>query len=151
MLTILEVIIFMKYKEGVGRNIKILSNHFRRRSQEFEKCGANGHILFYLYKNHKSDIYQKDIEDAFSIRRSTATGVLQRMEKNGLIVRSPCNFDARLKTIGLTDKALAILQRIDKSIEETETIVRKNISQNDLEVFFKVIKKMIKNMEEHYD
>lgn len=141
----------MKYKEAVGRNIKILNNHFRRRGQEFEKCGANGHILFYLFKNCKSDIYQKDIEDAFSIRRSTATGVLQRMEKNGLIVRSPCSFDARLKTIGLTDKALAILQRIDKSIDETETIVRKNISQNDLDIFFKVIKKMIKNMEEHYD
>ncbi len=141
----------MKYKEAVGRNIKILSNHFRRRGQEFEKCGANGHILFYLYKNRKNDIYQKDIEDAFSIRRSTATGVLQRMEKNGLIIRSSCNFDARLKTISLTDKALALLQRIDESLDETETIVRKDISQSDLDIFFKVIKKMIGNMEEHYD
>ena len=141
----------MKYKEAVGRNIKILSNHFRRRGQEFEKCGVNGHILFYLYKNRENDIYQKDIEDAFSIRRSTATGVLQRMEKNGLIIRSSCNFDARLKTISLTGKALALLQRIDESLDETETIVRKDISQSDLDTFFKVIKKMIRNMEEHYD
>lgn len=141
----------MKYKEAVGRNIKILSNHFRRRGQEFEKCGANGHILFYLYKNCENDIYQKDIEDAFSIRRSTATGVLQRMEKNGLIIRSSCSFDARLKTISLTDKSRALLKRIDESLDETETIVRKDISQSDLDIFFKVVKKMIKNMEEHYD
>ena len=141
----------MKYKEAVGRNIKILSNHFRRRGQEFEKCGANGHILFYLYKNRENDIYQKDIEDAFSIRRSRATGVLQRMEKNGLIIRSSCSFDARLKTISLTDKSRALLKRIDESLDETETIVRKDISQSDLDIFFKVVKKMIKNMEEHYD
>lgn len=141
----------MKYSEAVGRNIKILNNYFRRRSQDFEKCGVNGHILFYLYKNRKNDVYQKDIEDAFSIRRSTATGVLQRMEKNGLIVRTPCSFDARLKTIGITDKAMSILQSIDESIERTETIVRKDISENDLSIFFKVINKMIKNMEEHND
>ena len=107
--------------------------------------------MFYLYKNRENDIYQKDIEDAFSIRRSTATGVLQRMEKNGLIIRSSCSFDARLKTISLTDKSRALLKRIDESLDETETIVRKDISQSDLDIFFKVVKKMIKNMEEHYD
>lgn len=141
----------MKYEEAVGRNVKILNNLFRRRAQEFEKCGANSHILFYLYRNRSSNIYQKDIEEAFSIRRSTATGVLQRMEKSGLIIRTSCNFDARLKTIGLTDKALSLLQRIDESLDETETIVRKGISESDLDIFFKVAKKMIDNMEENYD
>lgn len=141
----------MQYKEAVGRNIKILNNLFRRRGQEFERCGANSHILFYLYNNADKKIYQKDIEEAFSIRRSTATGVLQRMEKSGLIVRTACGFDARLKTIELTSKALLLLRQIEKSLDETETIVRKGISENDLDIFFKVAKKMIKNMEEHYD
>ncbi len=141
----------MKYKKVVGRNIKILNNYFRRCGQEFERCGVNSHILFYLYKNREKDIYQKDIEEAFSIRRSTATGVLQRMEKSGLVTRTPCSFDARLKSLSITDKALSILQKIDESIEQTETIVRKDISEEELDIFFKVINKMIKNMEEHND
>ena len=40
-------------------------------------------ILNYLSSKEDTDIYQKDIEKVFSIRRSTATKTLQLMEKNG--------------------------------------------------------------------
>ena len=53
----------------------------------------------------KGDIYQKDVEKEFQIRRSTATGTLQILEKNGFIRREPVKQDARLKKLVPTDKA----------------------------------------------
>ncbi len=37
--------------------------------------------------NEGKEIFQKDIEAEFNIRRSTATGILKLMEKNGFINR----------------------------------------------------------------
>ena len=34
-------------------------------------------------------MFQRDVEAEFNIRRSTATGILQLMEKNGFLLREP--------------------------------------------------------------
>ena len=38
----------------------------------------------YLFINMDKEIYQKDIEKNFVVRRSTASGILDTMEKNGM-------------------------------------------------------------------
>ena len=43
----------------------------------------HGWILRYLYDNREKDIYQRDIEQTFSITRSTVTNIVQLMEKKG--------------------------------------------------------------------
>jgi DNA-binding MarR family transcriptional regulator len=44
-------------------------------------------IIGFLDMNEGKEIFQKDIEAEFNIRRSTATGILKLMEKNGFINR----------------------------------------------------------------
>ena len=46
--------------------------------------GMHGYLIRYLYENRGRDVFQRDIEKAFSISRSTVTVTLQLMEKNGL-------------------------------------------------------------------
>ena len=53
-------------------------------------------------------IIRKDIEEEFQIRKSTVTGILQLMEKNGFIYRESVEKDARLKRIVPTKKAEAV-------------------------------------------
>lgn len=57
--------------------------------------GANMPIVQYLHEHRDSDVFQYDIERAFSITRSTASRVLGLMEKKGLITRSAVDWDAR--------------------------------------------------------
>ena len=52
------------------------------------------------------DVYQKDVEQEFRIRRSTATVMLQSLEQKGYLVRVASTEDARLKRILLTEKAI---------------------------------------------
>ena len=101
-----------------------------------------------LSDNDKKDIFQRDIEEEFSVRRSTATGILQLMEKNNLIKREPVSYDARLKKLVLTKKALDIQNEINQEIKAHDKKLSQNISKDDLEIFFKVMKQIRKNLGE---
>ncbi len=86
------------------------------------------------------------MEKEFSIRRSTATAILQRMEENGLIKKEPVEYDARLKKITLTLKAYEIHTGIVNELKNLESELKKNISAQELEIFFSVIDKIKKNI-----
>ena len=50
--------------------------------------------------SQQGDVYQKDIESFFKLRRSTVSSQLDTLEKKGLIQRVPVSHDARLKKAG---------------------------------------------------
>ena len=109
--------------------------------------GTHGWALGFFFNNKDRDVFQKDFEQEFNIRRSTASNILALIEKNGLIERKSVPYDARLKKITLTRKALDIQQEIDKAFEKLEDTMKKDISQEELEVFFRVIDKINSNLE----
>ena len=69
------------------------------------------------------------------------------MEKNGLILRRPVDYDARLKKIVLTEKAYSFDRLIKKEIEENEDILIRGIPAEDIAVFRRTLKKMKENLE----
>ncbi len=88
-------------------------------------------IIGFLY-HHEGDVYQKDIETALKISRSTTSSVITLMEKKGLLTREAVLSDARLKRIVLTEKAIqmhknqmADMQRVDAIIEGALTPAEK--------------------------
>jgi DNA-binding MarR family transcriptional regulator len=138
----------------VGPEIKTLSNMIKRRidsskviSEVDKLTGMHGWFIGYLYNHSDRDIFQRDIEEEFSIRRSTATGILQLMEKNGLITREPVKQDARLKKLVLTPKAIAVHEEITGEIEKIESDLIKGLTEEEIETFLSLINKMKKNME----
>ena len=142
----------MKQEERIAmRSIKRLSNGISR-----EMCaafgsgmfsGAQGRTLHFILAAHqKEDLFQKDIEEEYSLRPPTATKLLKDMEKNGLIYREAVPYDARLKRIVATEKAMQYQELIHQSLEETEDRLTSGISPEDLAVFFRVINQMIRNM-----
>ena len=133
----------------VGFEIKTVHNLLKR---DFDKSpihdkfkgltGVQKWVIGYLSEHEGQDVFQRDLEEEFSIRRSTATGILQLMEKNDLIIRQPVSYDARLKKLVLTKKASEIQHEIhDKKLRE-------GITEEELELFFKVMKKIKKNLDE---
>lgn len=99
----------------MGRLIQMLSHQMKRKNCIVTMIDGDGltvmqkHILkFILLETLHREIYQKDIEEEFQIRKSTVTGILQLMEKNGFIYRENVEKDARLKRIVPTKKAEAL-------------------------------------------
>ncbi len=81
----------------LGRQIKVLNHAFGRRIREESSARGldeltimHGRILGYLKYNQDRDVFQKDIEEAFNITRSSVTGVVKLMEQKGYIRREKC-------------------------------------------------------------
>jgi DNA-binding MarR family transcriptional regulator len=102
-------------------------------------------IIGFLEINEGKEIFQKDIETEFNIRRSTATGVLQIMEKDGFIVRQAVDRDARLKQILLTPRAKDLALRVKKKIKAADDELANGLSKQELDSFFDIIDKIKKN------
>ncbi len=106
----------MEERCDVGKIINRISHQLKRRmnchEEEDSLTNMQRHVLHYiLLQSMSRDIYQKDVEAEFQIRRSTATGILQLLEKNGFILRKAEDRDARLKKIVPTEKAEKIIRQ----------------------------------------
>ncbi len=136
---------------SAARYVSKLSNKLRRKlemlSSRNEFSGSQGRALHFLLAQ-TGDIFQKDIEEEYSIRPSTATELLKQMEKNGLLIREPAPYDNRLKRIVLTDKALVYKDQVVEELTDLEETLVRGIPEEKLEVFFEVIEKMMDNLSE---
>jgi DNA-binding MarR family transcriptional regulator len=103
-------------------------------------------IIGYLDGNSEKELFQKDIEAEFNIRRSTATGILQLMEKKGYITRQSINRDARLKSIVLTPKAKDLALRVKKSIVHAEDELTNGLNPKEIDALFVIIDKIKANI-----
>ena len=74
--------------------------------------------------------------------------ILKLMEKNGVIRRESTPYDARLKRIVITEKGAGLKDQIAKDVVHLEETLMLGISQEDLNVFLKVLDQMLKNLEE---
>lgn len=104
-------------------------------------------IIEYILEHEENDIYQKDLENILNLRRATVSGVLQTMEKNHLIERVINKEDTRTKKIILNRTTKKVFYKRLVKIDELEKKIVKNISEEDLTIFFKVILQMKKNIQ----
>ena len=148
----------MKERNDIGFKMRILANLIKRDVEKSKNelgfdlpKGINGWAISYFFENSDKDIFQKDFENEFSIRRSTASNILKTMEQNGFITRESVKSDARLKKIVLTEKAINVHKAVLKSINLREERLRQNLSAQEIETFLKITDKLIKNMEERND
>ena len=142
-------------KIKVYDELKKVSNltlrHIRQQYNTNEKCNlskSHGIIVSFIYSKIKNGetVYQKDIEKNFSIRRSTATESLKRLEEQGYITRQVSKIDARLKDIKLTKKALSNLEKIEGQIIAMEEVLGEGITHEELIAFHSILKKIENNL-----
>lgn len=144
----------MDHRKEIGFQVHTLSNLIRRMvdqkafpGQERPITGMHGWLIGYLYENRGRDIFQRDVQEHFSIRRSTVTGILQLMEKNGLITRTSVDQDARLKKLELTPKAVEIHENVEKSIAAVEERLSSGLTPEEKRTFLELCEKIKKGIE----
>ena len=142
----------MKVEKDCGMWIHILSHKLKKRMnanmQSLGLTGVQSRIMHYiLVKCADGPVFQRDVESAFGMSRSTATGILQLMEKNGLILRESVASDARLKSLVPTDKAAHLDAQIGESLRQTEQRLTQGLSDEQIALFLETVAHMSENLE----
>ena len=81
---------------------------------------GNSFILRFLNEHKDKNIYQKDIEKFFGLKKSTITSILNSLEDAGYIERKVGKDDGRLRRIVLTEKGFAMNEKVHNEFETLE-------------------------------
>ncbi|MCC8028569.1 MAG: MarR family transcriptional regulator [Lachnospiraceae bacterium] len=140
-------------EESIIREIHVLSNRIcrlldnapeRRRLEEV--TGKNTWIIGYIAHNEGTDVFQRDLEKQFGITRSTASKVVNRMVKKGIIERQSVPEDARLKKLVLTERSREIHQRMEAEFRDMEDTLVEGFSAEEIEQMREYLLRMQNNM-----
>lgn len=144
----------MSQEHAVGLEILRISTLMRRYAdnsaelrQSYNITGSNGWILAFLYEHEGEDVYQRDLEDAFSVTRSTVSKVVKLMESKGLIRRESVFHDARLKKLILTEKGREVHQMAAKGNQQLELRLENGFTQEEKEQLLSFLRRVTENLE----
>ena len=131
----------IKRSETIGYKIRLLHNQIhknmeaKRMENEDNLTGMQRWTLGFLKDHSDCEVYQKDIEEAFSISRATASNMLGVMERKGLIKRVAVSHDARLKRLA------------ERDIREMEARLTAGLSAEDVEHLKRCLDQMLQNLD----
>ncbi|MEI7884626.1 MAG: MarR family transcriptional regulator [Clostridia bacterium] len=133
--------------KSIGREVNLFINRINRQvSNIVSKYGITGsqaHIINFIYNESMArDVFQRDIEKEFDIRRSTTTNALQLMEAKGFILRQSVSIDARLKKVLLTEKGIIIQKKVSNIIMQSEHALRDKLNDNEYDTLVTIIEKL---------
>lgn len=146
----------MKKDGAVGMQINCVSNLIRR-SIDLRIAGMPGEklsrmdswIIHYMLDHQQEDVFQKDVEKALAMTRSNVSKAVDQMVSKGLIMRSPVDYDARLKKLTLTPKVLEIHRQIEGEIAEFEKLLVEGFTTRELEQFKDYLERVAHNINDN--
>ncbi|WP_123053869.1 MarR family transcriptional regulator [Clostridium sp. JN-1] len=102
-------------------------------------------VMYYLLKD--GQMSQSDLAKKMNIKDSTVVRLIDRIEKDEFIKRVKNSKDRRITYVTLTEKGKKRIEELLSVGEEMSKVFSKNISDEEFEVFNRVLKKMAENAE----
>lgn len=144
----------MEVRNHIGFELRLAQNlleaHMREEREQDGFCltQLQHWIIRFLDRNREREIFQRDLEEEFHTSRATISSTLQVMERNGLIVRTAVEKDARLKKISLTEKSQDFIRHIRENVEQIEARMRRGMSEEEVAMLLSLLRRVRKNLEE---
>ena len=97
--------------------------------------------------HHEEELCQKEIEQFVSCNKSTLSTILDTMEKNELIKRTPSSFDTRKKVITLTEKSKQLVTQIELDRKKTDALLMQGLTEEEQSLLLTSLRKILQNLE----
>lgn len=132
---------------ALGNMLRRYADNSRSLAYVEKYTGSSCWILEYIFHNQGHDVFQKDLEEAFSIRRSTVSKSINLMEKKGLIKRESVDYDARLKKLVPTSKAFELREMLKEDMRTLGEKFTEKLTDDEIDQFSVILRKIRKNLE----
>lgn len=93
------------------------------------------------------ELSQVDLADRMMIEPATLVGVLNRMERDGLIKRTATESDRRKKVIQICEGAGEVWGNVIACAKRVRSTATKGLSDRQIKTFFKTLQTMMRNLE----
>lgn len=100
--------------------------------------------LYYLGKC--KGINQKELAEKMNIKSSTVARLIDRMEKDDLVMRLDDPKDRRATKLVITKKGEKLRERFLPEGEKMSEIFAKGLTDEEIDIFLRVINKMVENI-----
>ncbi|MCC8065499.1 MAG: MarR family winged helix-turn-helix transcriptional regulator [Clostridiales bacterium] len=120
------------------------SKYILRKAKELGLLPGQPHILEYLRTN--DGCTQSEVCEAWDLDKSTVSGLVERMERDGLIYIGREELDRRKKKLFLTERGNRMSDAIDHYMEEMDRRAFEGISEEEQEQFMKLLARIYTNL-----
>ena len=121
-------------------------NKILRENNMTDLEGARGRIIFALWG--KDGVPIKTLCEKTSLDKSTLTGIIDRLERDGYIERKPSQTDKRSTLICLTGKEQEFAKHIQKVSNQMNKIFYKGFSDEEIMQFDSMLERILVNCKE---
>lgn len=104
---------------------------FKARLDSFGVTPQQFALLAFLWK--KDHLTQRELTEATLIDRTTMCGLIDRLEKDGLVERQPCPGDRRAYHISLTEKGRGLERELMPLAEEAHALFTSDFTPEELD------------------
>ena len=108
--------------------------------------GARGRIIFVLWG--KDGVPIKTLCEKTSLDKSTLTGIIDRLERDGYITKKPSETDKRSTLISLTGKEQEFAQNVQKVSNQMNRIFYKGFTDEEILQFDTMLERILENCKE---
>lgn len=105
-------------------------------------CSKN-EVFLMLLLYRRSDVNMTQVAEYLNAPLNTATGIVTRMEKRGLVNRERSTADKRVVTIKLTDEGSSTIRDILKEITHYGQLLMDSFTPEEVRLVFKLMDKVM--------
>lgn len=121
-------------------------NKILRENDMADLEGARGRIIFALWG--KDGVPIKTLCEKTSLDKSTLTGIIDRLERDGYVERKSSETDKRSTLISLTGKEQEFAKNIQKVSTQMNKIFYKGFSDDEIIQFEEMLARILENCKE---
>ncbi|MEW6033802.1 MAG: MarR family transcriptional regulator [Chloroflexota bacterium] len=125
---------------NLGRVMRRVQEYYKQRLEPYGLTPAQFFVFNALWSRDGMNL--SELADEVSLDNSTLTGIIDRMEKGGFVVRRQDPDNRRATGVFLTPKAREVGPEIMKLADELDAILRRPFSREQMDSFETVLREL---------
>ena len=135
----------------LGRQV-VYCGHLARlcleeRMRQFGVTPVQAYAMRFLAREEGREITQRDLERELRLKAPTVNGVVDRLTEKGLLVRRQSPTDGRCRLLQLTDTGREAAAAFLSAMEDTESLFRSALTEEEQRLFQELLLRIITNLE----